>query len=66
MSKFVDIFCIGAENRGYDLLVNVDDIARLHHNDGSIEFKTPFPDGTKRAIMDESDFEQLAAWLREL
>ena len=66
MSKFVDIFCIGAENREYDLLVNVDDIARLHHNDGSIEFKTPFPDGTKRSIMDESDFELVSACLSEL
>ena len=48
MSKFVDIFCIGAENREYDFLVNVDDIARLHHNDGSIECEPPLPTHTLR------------------
>lgn len=34
MVKFVDVLCIGAENREYVLLVNVDDISRLHHDEG--------------------------------
>lgn len=50
----------------FDLIVNVNDIARLSYGFNQIGFKTQFPDGLREVTVTQSEFERLEKLLLNL
>lgn len=63
-NKFIKITCISTGNE-WDLIVNVDEIARLYYGFNQIEFRTPFADGSHNVSVTQKDFDRLEKILLE-
>lgn len=63
-SNFIKISYIenGTE---FDLIANIDDIARLSYGMNQLEFKTPFPNGERNVTLTQKEFDRLERILRK-
>lgn len=64
MGDFIKITYIsnGAE---FDLIANLDDIARLSYGFNQLEFKTPFPNCERNVSVSQKEFDRLEKILLE-
>lgn len=48
----------------WDLIANVNDIARLSYGFNQLEFKTPFPNGERNVSISQKEFDRLEKILK--
>lgn len=48
----------------FDLIANVNDIARLSYGFNQLEFKTPFPNGERHVSISQKEFDRLEKILK--
>lgn len=63
-NKFIKITCVSMGGE-WDLIVNVDEIARLSYGFNKIEFRTPFAGGSNNVSVTQKDFDRLEKFLLE-
>ena len=63
-NKFIKITCISVGNE-WDLVVNVNEIAKLYYGFNKIEFRTPLPDGSNHTSVTQKEFDRLEKLLLE-
>ncbi|VDC41823.1 hypothetical protein FMV2238Y02_02620 [Streptococcus canis] len=57
-SDFIKVTYIDQGNE-FDLIVNINDIARLSYGFNQLEFKTPFPNGERNVSITQAEFKRL-------
>ncbi|HFI0106430.1 TPA: hypothetical protein ACGOV5_001263 [Streptococcus suis] len=57
-NKFIKITYMAGGNE-WDLIANVNEIARLSYGFNQLEFRTPFPDGSNCVSVTQEEFERL-------
>ncbi|NQP57751.1 hypothetical protein HO913_00180 [Streptococcus suis] len=63
-NKFIKTTYI-SDGREWDLIVNVNEIARLSYGFNQLEFKTPFPNGERHVSISQKEFDRLEKLLLE-
>ena len=57
-NKFIKVTCI-TDGHEWDVIVNINDIARLSYDINQLECKTPFPNGSHCAFVSQNEFDRL-------
>ncbi|HEM3179503.1 TPA: hypothetical protein U1D13_000742 [Streptococcus suis] len=63
-NKFIKTTYIVGGNE-WDLIVNVNEIARLSYGFNQLEFRTPFPNGSNCVTVTQEEFDRLEKLLLE-
>lgn len=63
-NKFIKITFISTGNE-LDMIVNVNEVARLYYGFNQIEFRTPFADGSNNVSVTQKEFDRLEKILLE-
>ncbi|HEM3698773.1 TPA: hypothetical protein U1C85_001853 [Streptococcus suis] len=63
-NKFIKITYISGGNER-DLIVNVNEIARVSYGFNQLEFRTPFPNGSNCVSVTQEEFDRLEKLLLE-
>ncbi|HFI0398397.1 TPA: hypothetical protein ACGO63_000837 [Streptococcus suis] len=63
-NKFIKITYISGGNE-WDLIANVNEIARLSYGFNQLEFRTPFPNGSNCVTVTQAEFDRLEKILLE-
>ena len=58
VKKFIK-FKYVIKNKEFEMIANIDDIARLSPEDYTIDFKTPFDDGSNCLTLKSSEFNRI-------
>lgn len=63
-NKIIKITYI-SDGTEWDLIVNVNEIARLSYGFNELEFRTPFPNGSNHVSVTQKEFDRLEKLLLE-
>ncbi|MFH6719540.1 hypothetical protein [Streptococcus suis] len=63
-NKFIKITYI-SDGTEWDLIVNVNEIARLSYGFNELEFRTPLPNGSNHVSVTQKEFDRLEKLLLE-
>lgn len=64
MNSFIKVTYL-LNDHEFDLIVNLDNIARLSYGFNQLEFKTPFPNGERNVFVSQNEFDRLEKILLE-